>query len=88
MLWCGSVCNLVFLSVVLPSFAFGWLRDVGRPEHRSVQLHTAYKQSWDFSGLQFLLDMSVPFALIKISILLVPPHNSLHYLYCPDHIPV
>lgn len=65
-----------FFSVGLPSLAFGWLEDVGCPGYRSVQLHTVYKQSWDFSGFQFLLDMSVLFALIKIPILLVPPHNS------------
>ncbi len=74
--------------VVLPSLAFVLLGDVGRPEYRSVQLHIVYKQSWDSSGLQFLLGMSVPFALIKIPILLVPPHYSLYYLYCPNHIPV
>lgn len=68
--------------------AFGWLGDVGCPGYRSVQSHTVYKQSWDFSGFQFLLGMSVLFALIKIPILQVPPHNSPLYLYCPDHIPV
>lgn len=62
--------------------------DVGCPGYRSVQSHIEYKQSWEFSGFQFLLDMSVLFALIKIPILLVPPHNFLLYLYCPDHIPV
>ena len=66
-----------------------WLTgEVGCPGYGSVQLHTVYKQSWDISGFQFLLDMSVLFALIKIPISLVPPHNSLLYLYCPDHIPV
>lgn len=84
---CLKPCQ-AFFSVGLPSLAFGLMWDVERPGYRSVQLHTVYKQSWDFSGFQFLLDMSVLFALIKIPILLVPPHNFLLYLYCPDHIPV
>lgn len=68
--------------VGLPSLAFGWLRDA--PEYRSVQLQYVNK-----AGIfQFLLDTSILFALIKVPILLVPPHNSCLYLCCPDHIPV
>lgn len=86
---CLKPRQLFYFSVGLPSMAFGWLGDVGCPGHRALQLHTVYKQSWDFSGFQFLLDMSVLFALIKIPMLLAPPHDfSPFYLYCPDHIPV
>lgn len=83
----GSAWDLFsrFFSVGLPSMAFGWLGDDGCPGYSSVRLHTVYKQSWEFSGFQFLLDMSVLFALIKIPILLFPPHNSLLFVLSWSH---
>lgn len=77
-----------FFSVGLAPLTVGWLEDVKCPGYRFVHTHRVHKQSWAFSGVLFHLDMSGLFALIKIPTFLALLHNSLLYLYCPDHIPV
>lgn len=82
MLSCGRASK-----VVSQRRPLGGLGDVRCPGYRSIRLHTVYKQSWAFSGFLFCLDMSGLFSLIKNPVLLVPLHNCLLSLYCPDHIP-